>query len=105
MFPAMLVLGILLAMEGRLTWEHGAAVVLVVGVFVIPIVLGLAFGGGDLRFGAFSALLVGLEGAGYFIACAGLVHLALSAAAGRREFPFAPAMSVGALVSYGVIYA
>lgn len=105
MFPAMLVLGILLAIEGRLTWEHAAAVVMVVGIFVIPIVMGLAFGGGDLRFGAFSAMLVGLEGAGYFVTCAGLVHLALSVAAGQKVFPFAPAMSVGALLSYGVVYA
>ena len=98
-------MGFLLSLEGRLTWESAMAVALVVMLFLIPIVMGMAFGGGDLRFGAFCALFVGLEGAGYFIMCAGIAHLVIAAAVRKKVFPFAPAMSIGALVAYGVAHA
>lgn len=105
MFPALIVLGALLGYEGKLVWDTALAVALVLGVFLIPILSGMAFGGGDLRFGAFSALLVGLEGVGYFILYSGLVHLAIAAIARQKKFPFAPAMSIGALAAYGTIHA
>jgi prepilin signal peptidase PulO-like enzyme (type II secretory pathway) len=105
MFPSIIGLGILLALEEQLSWQDAMAVVIVVTVFLIPVVTGLAFGGGDLRFGAFGALFTGLEGIGYFLMFAGLAHLVIAAAARQKVFPFAPAMSIGALAAYGVIHA
>lgn len=105
MLPAITVLGIFLALEGTLAWETAVAVLIVVMVFVIPIVIGLALGGGDIRFGAFASMLVGLEGIGYFIAFAGLAHLVIAAVGRKKVFPFAPAMSIAAMAAYGVIHA
>ncbi len=62
----------------------------------------MAFGGGDLRFGAFCALFVGLEGVGYFIIFSGLIHLIILAAVKKKSYGFAPAMSIAAILSYTI---
>jgi Flp pilus assembly protein protease CpaA len=74
-------------------------------LFLIPILFGMNFGGGDLRFGAFCALFVGLESLGYFVALSGILHLLLLLTLRKNEFGFAPAMSVSALSIYGVFNA
>lgn len=82
-----------------------AAVVVVVIIFMIPIMLDMNFGGGDLRFGVFCGLFLGLAPLGYFIALAGIVHLLIMGILRVREFGFAPAMSIASLVVYGATYA
>jgi len=77
-----------------------AAVALVLIIFLVPIVLNMAFGGGDLRFGAFCALFLGLNAVGYFIMFAGVIHLLILILLKRKSFGFAPAMSIAALLSY-----
>jgi leader peptidase (prepilin peptidase) / N-methyltransferase len=81
------------------------AMLIVFVLFLIPILLGMNFGGGDLRFGVFCALLTGLDYVGYFIALSGILHLLLLFVLQKKEFGFAPAMSVSALGIYGIFYA
>lgn len=79
------------------------AVTIVVIIFSIPVILNMAFGGGDIRYGVFCALFVGLEGLGVFVLVAGVLHLLLLAILKKRSFPFAPTMSVAALITYMVL--
>lgn len=78
------------------------AVAIVLIIFIIPIFFNMNFGGGDLRFGAFCALFLGLPLIGWFILLSGVCHLLLLAALKRESFGFAPAMSVAAVASYMV---
>lgn len=80
------------------------AVIVIGVVFFIPILLNMAFGGGDIRFGIFSALLVGLEGIGYFIVLSALIHLLFLALLRKKELGFAPAMSLSAILVYLGLY-
>lgn len=92
-----------------LKWESGIlsindfiAMVIVIVVFIIPILFGMVFGGGDIRFGAFCALFVGLEQVGVFIALSGIVHLLILAVLRKKSFAFAPAMTLASLIAYMV---
>jgi prepilin signal peptidase PulO-like enzyme (type II secretory pathway) len=102
MFPSFIVLLVLKYFEHTLAFENFIAIVIVLIIFVIPIILNMAFGGGDLRYGAFAALFLGLEPIGYFIMFSGLIHVILLAVIKKKAFPFAPAMSLGALGAYMV---
>ena len=74
--------------------------IIVLIIFVIPIALDMAFGGGDLRFGAFCALFLGLALVGWFVLLSGVFHLLLLSLMKKKSFGFAPAMSVAALSAY-----
>jgi len=100
MFPSFIVLLLIKYLDNSLSIQDLIAVVIVLVIFIIPIVLNMAFGGGDLRFGAFCALFLGLASVGYFVMFAGLFHVALLKIIKKRSFPFAPAMSLGALGAY-----
>lgn len=104
-FPAIALLGIVKWVEGSLQFTDLLAVVIILVVFVIPIMLNMNFGGGDLRFGAFCALFLGLAPLGYFIALSGVFHLVIMGILRKKEFGFAPAMSLASLVVYGVVNA
>lgn len=78
------------------------AIIVVLVIFIIPIALNMAFGGGDLRFGAFCALFVGLNAIGYFVLFAGVIHLLVLAILKKKSFGFAPAMSISALLAYSI---
>lgn len=80
------------------------AAVIVGVIFFVPILFNMAFGGGDIRFGIFSALLVGLEGVGYFIVLSALIHLLFLALLKKRALGFAPAMSLSAILVYIGLY-
>lgn len=98
--PAILILIILKYFHSSLSIYDLVAVVIVLCIFLIPIVLHMAFGGGDLRFGAFCALFLGLELIGPFIMMAGVLHLLILGVLRKQSFAFAPAMSMAALASY-----
>ena len=100
MFPSFIVLVLLKYLDGSLSTYDFIAVVVVLVIFVIPIILNFSFGGGDLRFGAFSALFLGLAPLGYFIMMSGVVHLLILTLLKKKSFAFAPAMSLGALSAY-----
>lgn len=100
--PAILMMMVFLFSQGRLDSQHMMAAIIIMVLFAIPVVLGLGFGGGDVRYGVFCALLTGLPGIGWFVLTAALTHLALLLTFRRTQAGFAPAMSVGALVAYGV---
>lgn len=102
MFPSFLVLLMLKYFDGSLNTQDFIAIAIVLIIFVIPIVLNMAFGGGDLRYGAFAALFVGLAPIGYFIMLSGLLHVILLTVLKKKSFPFAPAMSLGALGAYSI---
>ena len=103
--PSIIVLIFIKFLENSLITSDFIALLIVVLVFAIPIALNLAFGGGDLRFGAFSALFLGIEQIGLFIVLSGLIHLLILVGIRKKEFAFAPAMSFAAIGSYmiGVI--
>ncbi len=101
-FPSFITLVLLKYLYGTLSLDDVISVVIVLVIFVIPIVLNMAFGGGDLRFGAFCALFIGLPNIGYFIMIAGGLHLLLLLLLKKESFAFAPAMSLGAIAAYGI---
>jgi len=102
MFPSFVILLLIKYLENSLSMYDLIAIVIVLIIFIIPIILNMAFGGGDLRFGVFCALFLGLAPIGYFIMLSGLFHVILLAVLKKTSFPFAPAMSLGALGSYMV---
>ena len=98
--PSLVVLAILKYFENTLDWQSFLAVFIVLVVFLIPIILNMAFGGGDLRFGAFCALFLGLKPIGLFIMLSGIIHLVITLVLKKKSFAFAPSMSVAALLAY-----
>lgn len=100
MFPSFVVLLLLKYLDQSLHVSDFIAVAIVLVIFFIPIFLDMAFGGGDLRYGAFAGLFVGLAGVGYFVMFSGLLHVILLVVLKKKSFPFAPAMSLGALGAY-----
>ncbi|WP_304545927.1 prepilin peptidase [Sulfurimonas microaerophilic] len=98
--PAILFMGLLKWSNETLVMTDFIAVGLVVFIFIIPILFGMVFGGGDIRYGAFCALFLGLEQVGVFIALSGVIHLMILALLQRKSFAFAPAMTLAALGAY-----
>ena len=102
MFPSILVLSLVKYFENSLDLNSLIAGIIILVIFIVPILLNMAFGGGDLRFGFFTALFLGLEPLGYFIIFSGLIHLLILTVLKKKSFAFAPAMSLGALVAYTI---
>lgn len=102
MFPSFIVLVILKYLDQSLSVLDLIAVVIILMIFLVPIILNMRFGGGDLRFGAFCALFLGLIPLGYFVMFSGLVHVLILALLKKKSFAFAPAMSIAALMAYGI---
>ena len=100
--PAIFGLIILKYLDSSLCINDFIAVIIIFIIFVIPIALNMAFGGGDIRFGVFCALFLGLAQIGYFVIFAGLLHLMILFALKKDSFGFAPAMSLSALIVYGL---
>lgn len=98
--PAIFFIILLKFFDGTLKSTDFIASGIILTIFLIPILLNLEFGGGDLRFGVFSALFVGLEGLGYFVMVSGLLHLLLLGIKKKNSFGFAPAMSLAAIGVY-----
>jgi len=67
-----------------------AAFILV--VFLIPLLFGMDFGGGDLRYGVMSALVVGFPDIAYWLIVSSVIHVLILAIARKSVFGFAPAM-------------
>jgi len=86
--------------ENSLHVEDLIAAFIIVIVFLVPIALNMAFGGGDLRFGFFCGLFVGLEGIGYFLILAAVIHILFLKVLNKKLGGFAPAMSLGAILVY-----
>jgi len=100
MFPAIMFLLLIKYFDTSLGLQDMIAVTIVLVIFIIPIVLNMAFGGGDLRFGAFCALFLGLELVGWFILLSGLIHILILAMLRKKSFGFAPAMSLASIFAY-----
>lgn len=98
--PAIIALIVVKHFEGTLHTGDFVAAGIVLLLFVIPIFFDMAFGGGDLRFGVFAALFVGLEGIGFFILYSGAIHLLVLTVLKRKSFAFAPSMSLAAVCAY-----
>lgn len=98
--PAIVILIALKWFEQSLSLYDFIAVAVVLAIFMIPLVLNMAFGGGDLRYGAFCALFIGLDAVGYFIMLSGIIHLVILSIVKQKSYGFAPAMSIAAIMSY-----
>lgn len=61
-------------------------------VFLIPLLFGMDFGGGDLRYGVMSAMVVGFPDIAYWLILAAVLHLLILLIVRRQIFGFAPAM-------------
>ncbi len=70
----------------------------VIAVFLIPLFFGMNFGGGDLRYGVMSALVVGFPYIAYWLIVSSLIHIAVLAITGKRVFGFAPAMFLATII-------
>lgn len=98
--PSIVILLFVKYFENSLHVEDVIGAFIIVIVFLLPIALNMAFGGGDLRFGFFCGLFVGLEGIGYFLILAALIHVLLLKVLKKEVGGFAPAMSLGAILVY-----
>lgn len=98
--PAIGALLLIKLFDNTLSLYSFIAVALVLIIFLLPIIFNMNFGGGDLRFGAFCALFLGLAPIGWFILLSGALHVGLLVILKKQSFGFAPAMSVAALLSY-----
>lgn len=100
--PAIVGLLILKFLDETLSVNDFIAAGIVFTIFVIPIVLDMMFGGGDIRFGIFCALFIGLGSIGWFIMLSGVIHLLILYIVKEKSFAFAPSMSLSALIVYAV---
>jgi Flp pilus assembly protein protease CpaA len=98
--PAIFGLVLLKWLDESLSLSDFIAMIIVLTIFIVPIILNMSFGGGDLRFGAFCALFLGLEEVGFFILFAGVFHLLILGLLKKKSFGFAPAMSLSTLLAY-----
>jgi len=97
MFPAIFFIVLIKHYDMSLKIDDFISVGLILIIFIIPIFFNMKFGGGDLRFGVFCALFVGLGNLGYFVIFAGLLHLLLLGMKKENFFGFAPSMSLSAV--------
>lgn len=98
--PLIIVLILSKYVDQTLLISDGIALLIIVTIFVIPIAFNLEFGGGDVRFGAYCALFLGIGKIGYFVICAGLLHLLLLWIIRKKQFGFAPAMTLATFVCW-----
>ncbi len=98
--PAIFFLLLLKYLEASVSFQNVIAMVIIVILFAIPVIFGFEFGGGDIRFGVFCALFIGLENLGVFLAGAGVLHLVILIILKKKSFGFAPAMSLAGLAAY-----
>jgi prepilin signal peptidase PulO-like enzyme (type II secretory pathway) len=69
-------------------------------LFSLPILIGLPFGGGDIRFAIFVALLLPIKGVVLFLMMSGVVHILLLALSREKILGFAPSMTISAIMVY-----
>lgn len=100
--PSILLLFFIKWYTSILLFSDLIAIIIVLIIFMVPIILNMSFGGGDLRFGVFCALFVGLESVGYFVLFAGVIHLLVLFFLQKKSFGFAPAMSLSTLLVYSI---
>lgn len=100
--PAIALLLVIKFLSDTLTLSDFVGAGIVLGIFLLPILFNMNFGGGDLRFGFFCALFLGLPLIGWFVLLSGVLHLSALLILKRESFGFAPAMSLAALGSYVV---
>lgn len=84
----------------RLQVDDLYAVLLVFVLFTVFILLDLKFGGGDIRFGVFCALFLGLHPIGWFVLLSGIFQIIFLYLTKKETFAFAPAMSLATVASY-----
>ena len=94
---------VLMVLNGSFAMADLAGASIVAVLFAVPVALNLGFGGGDIRYGFFCALFTGLEGIGWFVLIAAAIHLLVLAIRREHSAGFAPAMSIGALVTKSVV--
>ena len=70
----------------------------VIFVFLIPLLFDMDFGGGDLRYGVMSALVVGFPQIAYWMVLSAIIHLIILALLRKQIFGFAPAMFIATLI-------
>ena len=98
--PSILLLISLRFFDETINMEYLYAAVFIIFVFVLPILLGLRFGGGDIRFGIFSAILLGFPNIVWFITISAFLHLLILLILKKKEYPFAPSMFTASIVVY-----
>jgi len=98
--PAILFLIFLRLFDETINLDYLYAIIFIVIVFVLPILLNLRFGGGDIRFGIFSAILLGFPNIVWFITISALFHLLILLILKKKEYPFAPSMFTASIVVY-----
>jgi len=98
--PSIIFLIFLRFLDETINLEYLYAIIFIITVFVFPILLNLRFGGGDIRFGIFSAILLGFPDIVWFIVISSLLHLLILLILKKKEYPFAPSMFMASIVVY-----
>jgi len=98
--PAIFILILLKWYYSTLFLSDFIAAAIVFFIFLIPIALNMAFGGGDLRYGVFCSIFLGLAQIGIFLIFCGIIHLLILLLIRKKVFAFAPAMSIAVIISY-----
>ncbi len=74
------------------------AAVFIFTVFLIPIIFGMDFGGGDIRYGVLSAFVVGFPDIAYWLVLSCVLHLIILLIIRKQIFGFAPAMFIATIL-------
>ena len=98
--PSIAILLIFKFLNSSLAITHLYSILFIITIFVLPIVLGFRFGGGDIRFGIFSSILLGFPNIAWFILLSASLHLLILLILKKKEYPFAPSMFLATIVVY-----
>jgi len=98
--PSILFLLLLRYINDTLSIEYFYATLFIVSVFILPIIFNMRFGGGDIRFGIFAAILLGFPNIALFLLFSAILHLLLLLILKKKEYPFAPSMYIAAILVY-----
>jgi len=100
MLPSIFILAVYKYYMGIFEIEIIYATGFIIFIFILPIALNMQFGGGDIRFGIFSAVFLSFPNIILFVLLSGILHLVFLLTVRKNRAGFAPAMSIAAVVCY-----
>jgi|SaaInl8_150m_RNA_FD_contig_61_1263853_length_553_multi_6_in_0_out_0_2 leader peptidase (prepilin peptidase) / N-methyltransferase len=100
MLPAIIGLFGIAWIEGAEVTEILIKIVMISILFALPVLLNMAFGGGDIRFAIFVAILLSTQELMIFLILSGVLQTVFVTISKRKVVGFAPAMSMASLLAY-----
>lgn len=100
MLPSIFALAIYRYYFDSLDFDIFYAIATTIFIFLIPLILNMNFGGGDLRFGIFSAIFLSFPDVVLFVLFSGVFQIVILLILRKKSCGFAPAMSLSGVLCY-----